>query len=258
MARFSLFPDSPSLRQVFSARSLRYRWRTGEPVVTGAIILACVAVWLCEFLFSFLWPRGLQGMLNFGALMPLTAVREPWTFVTSMFLHEPRSIFHIGFNMITLWCVGPFLERLMGHWPYLVLYLVSGIGGGAGMMVWAALTTDSYNWMTACYGASGALFGLFAGCLAVYRKMREDLRSMLIWMGINFLLPVVMPNVAWQAHLGGFVVGGLLTMFVLDGPRALARRSVLQRTLIYGAALLVLIVLVVAFCNMDNPLGGWI
>ena len=258
MARFSLFPDSPSLRQVFSARSLRYRWRTGEPVVTGAIILACVAVWVCEFLFSFLWPRGLQGMLNFGALQPLLAVREPWTFVTSMFLHEPRSIFHIGFNLITLWCVGPFLERLMGHWPYLVLYVVSGIGGGAGMMVWAALTTDSYNWLTACYGASGALFGLFAGCLVVYRKMHEDLRSMLIWMGINFLLPVVMPNVAWQAHLGGFVVGGLLTMFVLDGPRALARRSVLQRTLIYGVALLALIVLVVAFCNMDNPLEGWI
>ena len=76
----------------------------------------------------------LNGLLQFGMFQPASAFREPWTFITSMFLHEPRSIFHILFNMLTLWAVGPFLERLMGHWAYLVLYAVSGIGGGMGMM----------------------------------------------------------------------------------------------------------------------------
>ncbi|MEE1295444.1 MAG: rhomboid family intramembrane serine protease [Bifidobacterium sp.] len=256
MARFSLFPDSPSMRQVFSARSIRYRWRSGDPVVTVTIVIVCVAVWLVEFVFSYVWKGGLNAMLQFGMLQPAVAVREPWTFVTSMFLHDPRSIFHIGFNMLTLWCVGPFLERLMGHWEYLMLYMLSGIGGNAAMVAWAALTGSSnpYNWFTSCYGASGALFGLFAGCLVVYRKMHEDLRSMLIWMGINFLMPLVIPDIAWQAHLGGFIVGGLATMLVVDGLPPLRRRSVMTRMVVYGLALFVLLVLVVLFSNMANPL----
>ena len=205
--RFSLFPDSPHMRQVFSARSIRARWRNNDPVVTVAIMLVCIALWIVELLLGFLAPQLLNGLLQFGMFQPASAFREPWTFITSMFLHEPRSIFHILFNMLTLWAVGPFLERLMGHWAYLVLYAVSGIGSGMGMMVWAALSGNQFNWLTASYGASGALFGLFAACLVVYRKVGEDLRSMLIWMGINFLMPLITPNIAWQAHLGRFVVG---------------------------------------------------
>ena len=211
------------MRQVFSARSIRARWRNNDPVVTVAIMLVCIALWIVELLLGFLAPQLLNGLLQFGMFQPASAFREPWTFITSMFLHEPRSIFHILFNMLTLWAVGPFLERLMGHWAYLVLYAVSGIGGGMGMMVWAALSGNQFNWLTASYGASGALFGLFAACLVVYRKVGEDLRSMLIWMGINFLMPLITPNIAWQAHLGGFVVGGLLTLLTIDGVPARSR-----------------------------------
>ena len=52
--------------------------------------------------------------MNAGMLLPATAVRHPWTFITSMFLHQPTSLWHILFNMLTLWCVGPVLERMMG------------------------------------------------------------------------------------------------------------------------------------------------
>lgn len=134
-----MFPDSPSARRIFSAESLRARWRSGEPVVTSAIILVCVAVWLLETLFRFVWPAGLAGMLGFGMMQPASMTREPWTLVTAMFLHQPASLWHIGFNMLTLWSVGPVLERLMGHWAFLILYMVSGIGGDAGMMIWALL-----------------------------------------------------------------------------------------------------------------------
>ena len=116
-----------------------------------------------------------------------------------MFLHQPTSLWHILFNMLTLWCVGPVLERMMGHWPYLALYLLSGLGGGAGLMVWAVCSPS--GWMTAAYGASGALFGLFAAILVVYRRIGIDIRSMLIWMLVNFLMPVITPGIAWQAHV---------------------------------------------------------
>ena len=55
--------------------------------------------------------------------------------------------------------------------------------------------------------ASGALFGLFASLLVVYRRIGADIRSMLIWMAVNFALPFVVGGVAWQAHVGGFCSG---------------------------------------------------
>ena len=56
-----------------------------------------------------------------------------------MFLHAPNSILHILFNMIALYSVGPVLERLIGHWRFLGLYMISGLGGALGMMVWAVV-----------------------------------------------------------------------------------------------------------------------
>lgn len=252
--RFTIFPDSPSLRQVFSARSLRVRWRSGDPVITAIIMALCIALWIVETIFRFIWPSGLAAILNFGMLQPLYASQEPWTFLTSMFLHQPASLWHITFNMLTLWCIGPFLERLMGHWEFLMLYIISGIGGGVGMMLWAGFGGSPQNWLNASYGASGALFGLFAACLVVYRSVGEDLRPMMMWMIINFLMPVVIPNIAWQAHVAGFIIGGLYTMLTIEGVRALKSKPVIVRFSIYGAALLLLLIIMVLVCNASNPL----
>ena len=176
--RFSLFPDSPSFKDLFSARSLRYRWRNGDPVITTAIMAICIVVWAIEAVLFLVWPEGGNAFVNAGMLLPATAVRHPWTFITSMFLHQPTSLWHILFNMLTLWCVGPVLERMMGHWPYLALYVLSGLGGGAGLMVWAVCSPS--GWMTAAYGASGALFGLFA-CLASLPGMGARRSATTLW-----------------------------------------------------------------------------
>lgn len=253
--RFSLFPESPALRDMFSKRAIRYQWRSNGPVFVSAILIVCVAVWIVELLLWLLSPAALNAVVNFGAFQPMMALNRPWTFITSMFLHQPSSILHILFNMLTLWSVGPVLERMMGHWPFLALYVLSGLGGGMGMMVWAAVSPYDSGWLTAAYGASGALFGLFAAVLVVYRRVGIDITSMLVWMAINFLLPVVMSNVAWQAHIGGFLVGGALTLLLVSGPHALRGKSLTYRTVVYGIAVLVAVVLVVALCDLDNPMG---
>ncbi len=54
-----------------------------------------------------------------GMAAPVRLVAEPWTLITSMFLHAPNSLLHILFNMIALYSVGPVLERMIGHWRYL-------------------------------------------------------------------------------------------------------------------------------------------
>lgn len=252
--RFSLFPDSPSFKDLFSARSLRYRWRNGDPLITTGIMAVCIVVWIVEVVLNLVWQGGLNAMLNAGMLMPATAVHKPWTFITSMFLHQPNSLWHILFNMLTLWCVGPVLERMMGHWSFLALYAVSGLAGGTGMMLWAVLSGAS-GWITPVYGASGALFGLFAAILVVYRRIGLDIRSMMIWMLINFLMPVIMPNIAWQAHLGGFLSGGMFTWLLVSGLRVLRGKSLLRRTLIYGTVMVIVIIAIDLLCNAVNPVN---
>lgn len=258
MGSFSLFPDSPNFRTVFSKRSFLARWRNGDPVITEIIMVLCIAIWLVEVVLRYTSTSGFVAMLSFGMFQPVTALMHPWTFVTAMFLHQPNSLWHIVFNMLTLWCVGPFVERLMGHWSYLLLYMMSGIAGNVGMMVSAALTSQTGSaeqWYSSAYGASGALFGLFAAMLVVYRRVGEDLRPMVVWMCINFLMPIVVPNIAWQAHLAGFLIGGVLTMLVMTGIRALLFRPVIVRTAIYSAVLLVILAAVVLWCNQLNPLS---
>lgn len=214
----------------------------------------CIVVWIVEAVLNLVWQGGLNTMLNAGMLMPATAVHKPWTFITSMFLHQPNSLWHILFNMLTLWCVGPVLERMMGHWSFLALYAVSGLAGGTGMMLWAVLSGAS-GWITPVYGASGALFGLFAAILVVYRRIGLDIRSMMIWMLINFLMPVIMPNIAWQAHLGGFLFGGMFTWLLVSGLRVLRGKSLLRRTLIYGTVMVIVIIAIDLLCNAANPVN---
>ena len=214
----------------------------------------CIVVWIVEAVLNLVWQGGLNAMLNAGMLMPATAVHKTWTFITSMFLHQPNSLWHILFNMLTLWCVGPVLERMMGHWSFLALYAVSGLAGGTGMMLWAVLSGAS-GWITPVYGASGALFGLFAAILVVYRRIGLDIRSMMIWMLINFLMPVIMPNIAWQAHLGGFLFGGMFTWLLVSGLRVLRGKSLLRRTLIYGTVMVIVIIAIDLLCNAVNPVN---
>ena len=145
--RFSLFPGAPSAHNLFSKRAIQYQWRSNGPVFTSAIIIACVAVWVVEMVFSLFWPLGLATMIYYGRFDPMTAVAQPWMFLTSMFLHSPKSVLHILFNMLALWSVGPVLEKMMGHWPFLALYVLSGLGGGLGLMSWAALWPGGTGWL---------------------------------------------------------------------------------------------------------------
>ncbi|MCH4209682.1 rhomboid family intramembrane serine protease [Bifidobacterium sp.] len=228
----------------FNTRKLRYDWRNGGPVITYAIIALCVLIWLLGTVLRLIAPFIYQSVVGSGLFIPLTAVSHPWTWLTSMFLHAPN-LMHVGFNMLALWSVGPVLERMMGHWNFLALYLISGLGGAAGLVVWARVTGA---WLSGAYGASGALFGLFAAVLIVFRRIGIDIRSMLIWMAVNFALPLIVPNVAWQDHVGGFLIGGLLTWLLVSGVPRLRRLTMRRRMWVYGGCVAVALAVVIVAC----------
>ncbi len=181
----------------------------GRPVVTLTLIGLCVVSYVLQQV-SDRWTIDL-------AFVPFLGETEPWRFLTSAFLHSPSSLFHILFNMVALWSVGPFLEASFGRWRFLALYLLSAIGGSVMFLLLA--TPYSASWFTVLVGASGAVFGLFGAVLVVLRRVGRSAGGIVGVLVINAVLGFVLPGVAWQAHLGGLIVGAALGAAFAYAPR---------------------------------------
>ncbi|MGO3148051.1 MAG: rhomboid family intramembrane serine protease [Leucobacter sp.] len=152
---------------------------------------------------------------------------EPWRMLTVMFTHSVTFLPHILFNMLALFIFGRHLESILGRVRYLVLYLLAGIGGSLGVMLWGyAQPSDIF---TPTVGASGAIFGVLAATVVAFRAMNTNVTSLVVLLAINFGIGF-MPgaNVSWQAHLGGMIVGALATWLIVRtrGPR-LKRRQII-------------------------------
>jgi membrane associated rhomboid family serine protease len=128
-----------------------------------------------------------------------------WQLLTSAFTHV--EIWHIGFNMLALWILGPQLELAIGRLRFVALYLLSALAGST-LVYWAAPQSDS------TLGASGAVFGLMGALLVLAYKVGGNVQQILIWIAINAVFTFSVANISWQGHVGGFV-GGLVTAGVL-------------------------------------------
>ncbi len=160
------------------------------------------------------------GLLPKGLWMPGgVAGGEWWQVITSAFTHT--ELMHIGMNMLALWFLGPMLERVLGRVWFLSVYLISAIAGSAAVMWFAGSTTMTL-------GASGAIFGLIGALLVITFKTGGDLRTVLIWLGINLVFTFVGSGISWQGHIGG-LIGGLVTVAIIAfAPRQ--HRQMLQLT----------------------------
>ncbi len=182
---------------------------TGRPVVTLTLIALCVVSYVLQ-LTTTSWTQEL-------AFAPVLGESEPWRFLTSAFLHSPGQLLHILFNMVALWSVGPFLEAMLGRWRFLALYLLSAVGGSVMFLVLASPYDQS--WITGLVGASGAVFGLFGAVLVVLRRTGRSAGGIVGVLVANAVLGFVLPGVAWQAHLGGLLVGAVLGAAFAYAPR---------------------------------------
>lgn len=134
------------------------------------------------------------------------------TLVTSCFLHG--SILHLGFNLLVLWQVGPFLERAIGRARFLPLYLFAGIMGSAVSAIAGRLFGASLS-----IGASGAICGLIGAMLVLGARTqgwRGPLaRQMAGWLAFLFVLGLAknlqggVVQIDNAAHIGG-ALGGVI------------------------------------------------
>lgn len=135
---------------------------------------------------------------------------------SSMFLHDPSSFAHIGGNMICLIVFGALVERDIGHFLFLSLYLTAGLFGGL------AHVLVNPNSVTPLVGASGAIFGVMA-VMGVLRP--RTLGFVVAFAGPNIWHAVVgdSGSVSFGAHIGGFVAGALMV-----GMMRMAHHSALE------------------------------
>jgi len=146
-----------------------------------------------------------------GALQGyVTADGDYWRLITSAFLHG--SALHLLFNMYALYLFGPFVERALGTWRFVVAYATAALAGSV-VVFWLANPT------TVTIGASGAVFGLFGMALLFLLKAKQDVRTLLVLLGINAFISVAGANISWEGHLGGFVAGVVLGAVFAYAPR---------------------------------------
>lgn len=211
---------------------------------TAILVYICVAVWLIQIILYFLAPTAYNALLNETIFFPPTALSTPWTWLTSMFLHAP-SISHILLNMLCLWSLGMELERFFGRLKFVIFYLISGLGGAVATVVWCAVTR---NGMMASYGASGAIMGLIGALLVAQWRLGQNMRGTLIWIALTLLMPLIIPNIAWQAHLGGLVTGVALSS-VLGVPIPFFKgASYNTRFAFYSSCVVIILLGITIFC----------
>jgi membrane associated rhomboid family serine protease len=171
-----------------------------------------------------------------GTYLPGVVDGAYYQLVTSMFTHV--QLWHIGFNMLALWVLGPQLELAIGRIRFVALYFISGFAGGA-MVLWLG---PEYS-LGGTLGASGAIFGLMGALAVIALKVHGDLRSVLTWIGINFALTFLLSNISWQGHLGGFLAGAAIAAILAYSPRG-PRRTLVQALGVSVVALVVLATIV--------------
>lgn len=179
----------------------------GRPTVTMTLIGLCVAAYGAQML--------VPGFTGDWIFAPSIGRIEPWRFLTTAFLHG--GLLHLAFNMYALWLVGPTLEKVLGRWRYLALYLISALGGSVAVLLLTSPTGDFWNVGTV--GASGAVFGLFGALALTMRRLKRSDSQILALIAINFVLGFVIANVSWQGHLGGLIAGSALAAAYLFAPR---------------------------------------
>lgn len=197
-----------------------------EPTKKSVNVVIVAATVLVFFVMQF-WEKSetagtfyghtTKFLLEHGALYaPAIREGEWYRLLTHMFLHG--DVWHLGNNMLILFCLGNALEHYVGKLPYVILYFLSGILAGLGSVVY---NTDN----TVSVGASGAVFGIVGAMVWLVLRNRGKLEGLTGTRMILFVLLSVYAGFVEQgidnaAHITGLLAGFLLAMLLYRKPES--------------------------------------
>jgi membrane associated rhomboid family serine protease len=166
------------------------------------------------FVLTSLAPYAWQEHIRVLSLVPYTVIHQftVWQLVTYLFLHG--GIWHLLFNMLTLWMFGVQLEQEWGTRRFLKYYFICGVGAGLFDVGLHAVLGD---WGTRTIGASGAIMGLLLAFGVMYPN-QTVLMNFLFPIKAKYMVAIYAAIELWMslgpntgvssiAHLGGMAVG---------------------------------------------------
>jgi len=203
-----------------------YIARSENANATWALIGVNVVVGLFTISLQLSSPEEFARMVSALGAIPIYTVHwvQPYRLLTSMFLHG--GFVHLFLNMFTLFIFGPDIERVLGKPRYLLLYFLSGIMADVIHAYFIAIFYPYKRLLwTPAIGASGAIFGVMAAFAVLF-----PFRRLMVFMGFPIIAPAVVvvvlmaflqvlyallapfSQVAYAAHVGGFLTGLILAL----------------------------------------------
>lgn len=194
-----------------------YVARSENSYLTWFIILANIVV----FILVRINPR----IIWEYATIPILTVTftQPYRLVTSMFIHY--DIFHLFFNMFALFIFGPDIEKVLGKPRYILLYFLSGFMAAIFHAYYIFIFFPVRELLTTpAIGASGAIYGVMAAFGILF-----PMRRLMVFFGFPIMAPAIIviivlaliqtlyafaapySQVAYAAHVGGFITGLIIT-----------------------------------------------
>jgi rhomboid protease GluP len=184
-----------------------------RPVVTYTLMGLTVAVYVLQLATKFImgvdYPA-LLGLKDNDSIL----LGQLWRLVTPMFLHDSRSILHIGFNMYALYILGPTLERYYKHGRFLLLYFLSGFAGNVISFLFSPEL--SLGASTAIFGLIGAQGVFFYRNRQIFGRMAQRALMNILTVAVINLIIGLSPGIDNWGHLGGLLGGTLFAW--LGGP----------------------------------------
>lgn len=219
--------------------NFRFTRPSAFPPIIKNLIIINVLVFFAQIMFD--------KEYNLTARLGLWPIQSdnfrPYQIFTHMFAHSPQIIFHILFNMFTLWMFGRILENVWGSKRFLIFYLACGLGAAAAHMAveyfqyqeiverinfleengLIELANEWRNVETYAVGASGAVMGvmvafaflfpnteLFLMLIPIPIKAKWAISALVAIDLFGGISPVQGDNIAHFAHLGGAVTGFII------------------------------------------------
>ncbi|MCG8921742.1 rhomboid family intramembrane serine protease [Lentzea sp. CC55] len=215
---------------------------TGRPVITQVMIALNVLAYVVTVVQSGSPMNNSRSELFTATSMipEVTANGEWWRILTSGFMHF--GLIHLALNMAALFVVGPIVEQELGKLRYSAVYLLSLLGGSAAAFYFGTICQQ-------LAGASGAVFGLMGALLIVFKRQKRDISTILVVVGIN-LVSNLFTNASLLGHLGGFVIGGLLTLAMVRAPRQ--NRNAYQTGAVVAAVVLLGVMFALRATELDT------
>ena len=134
---------------------------------------------------------------------------EYYRIISYGFLHMQNDPMHLVWNMIYLFIFGVSLERMMGRWKFLFVYMAATLGAGFSVYI--------FDYYSRTVGASGGVYGLYGAFFVILllRRQKDTARLFMLLIGIDVVQSLFHPHISLAGHFGGLVSGALATLLII-------------------------------------------